>query len=167
MPDSEVQTLIAELTVASGNGSVAIGGNASEAVIITGSRNIIGDNNQVIVNQGTDPDELVKMLRQVFQRNEKVAFALHTISHSMTMVFVDLMRLLYVVTSDIARTANVERYGEFIDMAEQHFADLRNHIARSSNELDAQLNELSLNLDKRISFILGRLKRGPNLHGKK
>ena len=166
MPEAEVQALMAELTVASGNGSVVIGGNASEAVIVTGSRNIIGDNNQVIVNQGADPDELVKMLRRVFQRNEKVAFALHTISHAMTMVFVDLMRLLYVATSDIARTANVERYGEFIDVAEQHFADLRNHIARSSNELDAQLNELSLNLDKRISFILGRLKRGPNLYDK-
>jgi|GEM_PF-2781234 len=165
LPEAEVQALIAKLTVASGNGSVAINGDASEAVIVTGSRNIIGDNNQVIVNQGTDPDELVKMLRRVFQRNEKVAFALHTISHSMTMVFVDLMRLLYVATSDIAHTANVARYGEFIEVAEQHFADLRNHVARSSNELDAQLNELSLNLDKRISFILGRLKRGPNLYG--
>ena len=165
LPDAEVQALIAELTIASGNGSVAINGDATEAIIVTGNRNIVGDNNQIIVNHGTNPDELVKMLQRVFQHNEKAAFARRTISHTMTMVFVDLMRLLYVATSDIARSANVSRYGEFIDIAKQHFADLRNHIARSSNELDAQLNELSLNLDKRISFMLGRLGRGPDLNG--
>jgi hypothetical protein len=165
LPEAEVEALVAELKIASGNGSVSINGDAAEAVIVTGSKNIIGDNNQVIFNHGTDPDELIKMLRQVFQHNEKVVFALRTISHTMTMVFVDLMRLLYVATSDIARAANVARYREFIDVAEQHFADLRNHIARSSNELNAQLNELSLNLDKRISFILGRLRRGPDLYG--
>lgn len=165
LPDAEVQALIAELTIASGDGSVSIRGDATEAVIVTGNKNIIGDNNQVVINHGTDPNELVKILHRVFQYGEKTAFARRTISHTMAMVVVDLMRLLYVAKSDIAREANIEHFGEFIDIAEQHFADLRNHIARSSNELDSQLNELSLKLDKRISFMLGRLKRGSDLHG--
>ena len=45
LPEAEVQALIAELTAASGKGSVAIQGDAREAVIVTGNRNIVGDNN--------------------------------------------------------------------------------------------------------------------------
>jgi HEAT repeat protein len=72
LPDTEVQALIAELTIASGKGAVAIGGDASEAVIITGSQNIVGDNNRVVINQGTDPEELVKMLRSILWKMQQV-----------------------------------------------------------------------------------------------
>jgi protein associated with RNAse G/E len=81
LPDAEVQAFLADLTIASGNGSVYNWWRSTEAVIVTGSRNIVGNNNQVIVNQGTDPDELVNMLRRVFQHNEKLPllFALYLI----------------------------------------------------------------------------------------
>jgi energy-coupling factor transporter ATP-binding protein EcfA2 len=70
--DAEVQALITELTIALGKGAVAIGGDASEAVIITGSQNIVGDNNRVVINQGTDPEELVKMLRSILWEMQQV-----------------------------------------------------------------------------------------------
>ncbi len=75
LPDTEVQALITELMIASGKGAVAIEGDASEAVIITGSQNIVGDNNRVVINQGTDPEELVKMLRSLLREMQQVDLA--------------------------------------------------------------------------------------------
>jgi energy-coupling factor transporter ATP-binding protein EcfA2 len=72
LPDAEVQDLVTELTIASGRGAVAIDGDAMEAVIITGSQNIVGDNNRVVINQGTNPEELVKMLRNLVQEMQQV-----------------------------------------------------------------------------------------------
>ncbi|NJR70733.1 MAG: hypothetical protein HC771_20390 [Synechococcales cyanobacterium CRU_2_2] len=46
LPEGQVSELIDKLTIASGNGSVAIAGDASGAVTVTGSQNIAGDNNQ-------------------------------------------------------------------------------------------------------------------------
>jgi hypothetical protein len=69
LPDDQVQALMAELTVAAGKGSVAIAGDATGAVTLTGSHNITGDNNRVVVNQGIDSEELVKALRQLLQTN--------------------------------------------------------------------------------------------------
>jgi Effector-associated domain 1 len=91
--------------------------------------------------------------------------ARHTISQTMAMVFVDLMRLLYVATGNLVRTVNAARYPEFINIAEQHFADFRSHIARFSTVLDVQLNELSLQIERRLSWVLWRLKSGPDLFG--
>lgn len=65
--DAEVQALVTKLTIAAGNGSVAVNGDATEAVIITGNQNIVGSNNRVVINQGTDRDELVKILGEIFQ----------------------------------------------------------------------------------------------------
>lgn len=46
LPEDQVRELMAKVTMASGNGSVAIAGDASGAVTVTGSQNIAGDNNQ-------------------------------------------------------------------------------------------------------------------------
>jgi Effector-associated domain 10/NACHT domain len=45
-----------KLVLASGSGSVAIGGDASNAPIVTGKQNIIGDRNTVIYIYGTDSE---------------------------------------------------------------------------------------------------------------
>ena len=58
----QVQALMAELTIASGEGAVAIAGDATGAVTLTGSQNIAGNNNQVVIHQGINADELVKIL---------------------------------------------------------------------------------------------------------
>jgi len=68
LPDAEVQALIAELTIASGNGSVAIAGDATGAVTVTGSQNIVGNNNHVVINQNADPTELAETLHYLLQK---------------------------------------------------------------------------------------------------
>ncbi len=67
LPEAEVQTFMAEFTLASGQGAVAISGDAAEAIIITGNQNIVGDNNSFVINQGTDPEELIPMLRSLWR----------------------------------------------------------------------------------------------------
>lgn len=67
LSDAEVQELMAELRIALGQGSVTIRGDATETAIIPGNQNIVGDNNRVVINQGTDPEELIKLLRSIQQ----------------------------------------------------------------------------------------------------
>ena len=62
LSDEQVQALIAELAIASGEGSVAIAGDATSSVTLTGSQNIAGNNNQVVIHQGINANELVKIL---------------------------------------------------------------------------------------------------------
>ncbi len=52
------------LTIASGDGAVAIAGDANGSITITGSHNINGDNN-VVIHQGIDAEELVKLLHNL------------------------------------------------------------------------------------------------------
>jgi hypothetical protein len=67
LSDDEAQAFAAELTRASGEGSVAISGDATGAVTLTGSQNIAGNNNQFVINQGIDVVELVKILLSVLR----------------------------------------------------------------------------------------------------
>jgi hypothetical protein len=69
LPDNQVQALMAELAIALGNGSVAIArdADATDAVTLTGSQNIAGDNNRVVINQGIDYKELLTILHTLFQ----------------------------------------------------------------------------------------------------
>jgi predicted NACHT family NTPase len=59
--EEQVQALMTELTIVDGDGSVAISGDATGAVTLTGNKNITGDNNRVVINQGIDPKELVEI----------------------------------------------------------------------------------------------------------
>jgi hypothetical protein len=72
LPDDGVEKILAELTVASGEGSVSIGGDINESVVVTGNKNIVGDNNQVIINHGTDAEELRRMI-YLIQLNNKTS----------------------------------------------------------------------------------------------
>lgn len=67
LSEDEAQKLLSELKTANEKGSVAITGDSSESLIITGSQNIVGDNNQVVINQGIDPNELVNIINQLLQ----------------------------------------------------------------------------------------------------
>ncbi|HEX7333208.1 MAG TPA: DUF4062 domain-containing protein [Pyrinomonadaceae bacterium] len=80
------------------------------------------------------------------------------ISQTMAMVFVDLMRLLYVASSRLARDANSDRYQEFIDLADRHFGDLRSRIATYSFALDGKCHEEINQLELRLSWMMGRVK---------
>jgi hypothetical protein len=71
LSDDEVERILAELVVVSG-GSVLIGGDATEAVINTGNKNIIGDNNQVIINHGTNAETMRDFISLIV-KNTKAA----------------------------------------------------------------------------------------------
>jgi hypothetical protein len=59
LPEEEVHNVIAKLTIASGNGSVSIGGNATEAVLI------IGNNNRVTIDRGDSTETIRKTLQEL------------------------------------------------------------------------------------------------------
>lgn len=84
------------------------------------------------------------------------------ISQTMAMVFVDLMRLLYVRSGTLAYNANAGRYTAFIEIADQHFGDLRSRIATYSLALDTKSHEEINQMELRLSWMLGRLKSQPN-----
>jgi hypothetical protein len=85
------------------------------------------------------------------------------ISETMTMMFVDLMRLLYVSTSDIAYKANVENYSKFTDLARLHLDNIKSHVSTFSASLDAELVEQSCDLERQLSYMLNELKSAPDL----
>ncbi|MEI6428625.1 MAG: ATP-binding protein [Pseudanabaena sp. ELA607] len=68
LPPEQVESLMSELAIAFGNGSVAIAGDATEAVILTGNQNVLGNNNQVVINQSINTEDLVIMLGNLLAR---------------------------------------------------------------------------------------------------
>jgi hypothetical protein len=85
------------------------------------------------------------------------------LSRNMAMLFVDLMRLLSVISSDAVRSANVARYNEFLDMADQRLLDLRSTYILFARYLTPKIIEQIHPLDSQLSWILLRLRRGPHL----
>jgi tetratricopeptide (TPR) repeat protein/energy-coupling factor transporter ATP-binding protein EcfA2 len=69
LPEEEFQALMPELMNALRDGSVAISGDATGAVTITGNHNVVGDNNRVVINQGIDPKELVEIIHGFIHKN--------------------------------------------------------------------------------------------------
>ena len=78
-------------------------------------------------------------------------------------MFVDLMRLLNVEGGDAVRAANQARYTEFVDMAEQHFADFRIQVTRLPGEGAADTVRQCIALEKSFGWALTRLRRAPDL----
>ncbi len=82
---------------------------------------------------------------------------------SATMCFVDVMRLASVAASPAARTANQARYPEFVDIADQHLAELRAQTTRLVADTDPGVLARLTEVDRGISWAIGRLRRGPQL----
>jgi hypothetical protein len=78
-------------------------------------------------------------------------------------LFVDLMRLLNVAGGDHVRTVNSPRYGEFVDMADQHFADFRIQVTRLAGATEAEIARQCMDLENSFGWSLTRLRRGPEL----
>jgi hypothetical protein len=104
-----------------------------------------------------DKSSTVKTPKDSATSNLK-SIAGRAIAQTMAMVFVDLIRLLYVASSRPVRDANSDRYQEFIDIADRHFGDLRNRIATYSLALDGKAHEEINQLELRLSWMLGRVK---------
>jgi hypothetical protein len=79
------------------------------------------------------------------------------------MTFVDLMRLTVVAASDAARIANEPRYLEFVDIADLHIAEQGTHITRIKDQISPDAMQMYLNVERHMSYLLVRLRRGPRL----
>jgi TIR domain len=82
------------------------------------------------------------------------------VAETVAMVFVDLMRLLFVASGGVARSANEHRYAAFIAIAERHVADLKSSIVQFASALDAAAHHRLVLLQRHFSFMLDRLRNG-------
>lgn len=89
-------------------------------------------------------------------------YARNSISDLAMMTFVDVMRLTGVAASESARTANAERYREFVDMADQHLSELRAQATRLSPHTTELLDPCA-KVEAGLAFAITRLRREPKL----
>jgi hypothetical protein len=64
---------------------------------------------------------------------------------------------------DAARIANEARYGEFVDVADSHLAELRTAIPRLAPDTDIDLIQQSSGVERSVGYLLVRLRRSPTL----
>lgn len=82
---------------------------------------------------------------------------------SATMCFVDVMRLACVAASPAARAENQARYPEFVDIADQHLAELRTQATRLAADSDPLVMAKLIEVERGIAWAIGRLRRAPQL----
>jgi hypothetical protein len=80
------------------------------------------------------------------------------LAQAVAMTFVDVMRLLYVHGSGIAKSANMLRYGRFLQILERHFDDLRSDLGRFGVFLPPALTALTIKIDRRLSALVDELR---------
>ena len=85
-------------------------------------------------------------------------FARKSIADGATAVFVDVMRLACVSGSPVARTVNEPRYGEFVDIADQHLSEFRGQIARLSTERGSDFPNRCAEVENRLAWAIMRLR---------
>lgn len=85
------------------------------------------------------------------------------VAQTLAMLFVDLMRLLYVASSETVRKANEQHYGGFVVLAERHLTDLRAALSQFATALDVKSHERSVPLQRRLSYVFDELKKGPTM----
>jgi Domain of unknown function (DUF4062) len=100
--------------------------------------------------------------RQVYTDLGREGFVGAALAEAVAILFVDVMRLLCVGFGNAIRASNIARYSEFVDIAEQHLGDLRSQLVRFASTLGSDLHERILHVERRLSWALGRLKRGPD-----
>ncbi len=86
-------------------------------------------------------------------------FARKSIADGATAVFVDVMRLACVSGSPAARSVNEARYGEFVDIADQHLSEFRGQIARLSAQQDVDFPNRCAEVENRLAWAVTRLRR--------
>ncbi|MEK6322474.1 MAG: hypothetical protein AABN33_12410 [Acidobacteriota bacterium] len=94
------------------------------------------------------------------------SLARRVISQTTAMLFIDLMRLLYIASNASVREANAGRHLEFVNFATEHLDELKSHFSRLSNALGTDLEEQSCELERQLSYMLNELKTEQDLrHG--
>lgn len=100
----------------------------------------------------TEPEDRKRLARRV-------------ISQTTAMLFVDLMRLLYIASNKDVRNANAGWHVEFVNFANQHLGELKSHFTRLSVSLGTELEAQSCDLERQLSYMLNKLKAEQDLSG--
>jgi hypothetical protein len=90
-------------------------------------------------------------------------FARLTLADIATMAFVDVMRLVCVAGSELARAANKPRYGEFVDVAELHLSDFRTQVTRLAADSDLDIIAKCSDVERGLAWAIVLLRREPKL----
>ncbi|GAB2815492.1 hypothetical protein GCM10027176_20200 [Actinoallomurus bryophytorum] len=84
-------------------------------------------------------------------------FAYRALAKRASEVFVDVVRLVFVHSSNEALHANLPRYGYFVQLAQQHLDELRSHIEGSATALDSSTHEEYRRMERRFSWCIRQL----------
>jgi hypothetical protein len=96
---------------------------------------------------------------------DRKPLARRVISQTTAMLFVDLMRLLYIASNDRVRNAHAGWHVEFVNFATQHLEELKSHFTRLSVSLGTELEAQSCDLERQLSYMLNKLKVEQDLSG--
>lgn len=144
LPDEQVQALMSELTIAVGNGSVAISGSAAESVILTGS------NNQVIRN-GFGVEE-IRAIVQELQSHQTQSRPTDARPPDQTfenepLVLIIEPAMVELINSRLAVIEELQKSGQLSSPQQVEFNSLRGKIY-SFKEINQELELLANSFDR-------------------
>lgn len=96
-----------------------------------------------------------------YQRRRDARFAYDALSKRAAMIFVDIMRLLWVRASAAQMRASGHRHDEFREVAELHLMEYRSNIEGFATSLDPPSHELLRQADRRLSWVIRLLQEKP------
>lgn len=117
---------------------------------------------ELIVREGVDPDQ-VRLVEPPNLEDSTSSYVRTSLVDIAAMCFVDVMRLTSVAASPAALRVNLDRYPEFVDIADQHLADLRTQITRLSVADGPGIVKTRGEVERGIAWAIARLRRGPTL----
>jgi hypothetical protein len=95
------------------------------------------------------------------QKQGEWAFVRKVVGQRMAACMVDILRLCCVRWSSIAYSSNVSRYGEFVHIAQMHFADLRSSIGGLALGAEPSDYEFARKMELRIGWMIDKFETKP------
>ena len=80
-------------------------------------------------------------------------------AQSFASLIVDVMRMLYVVSDEAAYNANINRFGVFADIADNHLLDLRSQTARFAPVTPVELLKLGAEIERQCAWVLNQIRQ--------
>jgi hypothetical protein len=95
------------------------------------------------------------------QKQREWTFVRKVVGQRMAACMVDILRLCSVRWSSSAYSSNVSRYGEFLHLAQMHFADLRSSIEGLALGAEPSDYEKARKIELRIGWLIDKLGAKP------
>lgn len=78
------------------------------------------------------------------------------LAQALSTVIVDLLRMLYVIGSEEAKAVNMDRFGYFFEVADEHTRELNSNLARlASGITDSDLKVIT-SIERNCLWVLGQ-----------